>query len=126
MRILMRGLIGLLGLLGLLLAARFWMDPVKVGGMLGLQPLGLLGLATIRADVAGFFAAVGLVSLAAALRQDRRLLTAPLLMVALAISGRLLTAALGGLPQATIGPIVIEAVLLVVLAFGRRFMAARG
>ncbi|MDB5432786.1 MAG: hypothetical protein JWP35_3902 [Caulobacter sp.] len=120
MKSVLRLVIGVLGLLALLVAARFWMDPGKIGGVLGVQPMGLLGLATLRADMAGFFGTAGLLALAAAIRDDRRLLTAPLIMIGLALTGRIITAGLSGLAQPTIMPMVVEAVGVVLIALGRR------
>jgi hydrogenase/urease accessory protein HupE len=58
-------------------------------------------------------------------RNDRKLLTAPLIMIGLALSGRILTLGLEGVTQPQIQPLVIEAVLLVLLAAGRRNLGNR-
>ena len=125
MKSVLRVLIGVLGLLAILVAARFWMDPLKVGATLGLSPVGLLGLATLRADMAGFFGTAGVLALAAAIRDDRRLLTAPLIMIGLALSGRLITAGLGGLAQPTVMPMAVEALGVLLLTLGRRSLGQR-
>jgi hypothetical protein len=130
-RTIVRGLIGLVGLLAILLAARFWMDPAKIGaqlglqGLQGLQGLGVLGSATLRADVGGFFGVAGALSLAAAIRNDARLLTAPLLLVSLALSARLLTVLLQGAPAPSVPPMAVEAALVLILALGRRLLPVR-
>lgn len=87
----LRIVVGLIGVAAVLLALRIWVAPAAVGAQLGLIGQGGLGLATLRADFAGFFGAAGVFALAAALRDDRRLLTAPLLMIALALGGRVVT-----------------------------------
>lgn len=115
-----RIVVGLIGVAAVLLALRIWVAPAAVGAQLGVAGQGGLGLATLRADVAGFFGAAGVLALAAAVRDDRRLLTAPLLMIALALSGRLVTVVADGLDPAQIPSMVVEAVLLVLLALGRR------
>ncbi len=122
---LLRGLIGLIGTLSTLLALRIWSAPVQTAANLGLSGEGLLGHASLRADLAGFFGAAGVLSLAAAVRNDRKLLTAPLIMIGLALSGRILTLGLEGVTQPQIQPLVIEAVLLVLLAAGRRNLGNR-
>ena len=75
-RTLLRLVIGVFGLLALLLALRLWTDPAMAAAQLGVESLAPLGVATLRADFAGFFAAAGAFALAAAIRDDRRLLTA--------------------------------------------------
>lgn len=125
MRIVLRVLAGLAGLLGLFIAVRVWIDPVTFPGMLGLQSVGGLGEATIRADVAGFFGMFGVLALAGAIRAEPRLLTAPALLVGLALAGRLLTIVLRGYEPAMLESIVVEVVLLAVLLAGRLLMKPR-
>lgn len=122
MRIILRALVGVLGLLGLLLALSIWANPDGLPAKLGLQASSLLGRATIRADMAGFFGAVGVLALAGALRNEARLLTAPLLLSAIALTGRSLTVAMDGFSAEMVQPMVIETVLVVVFGAGRRFL----
>ena len=121
----LRIVVGLIGVAAVLLALRIWVAPAAVGAQLGLIGQGGLGLATLRADFAGFFGAAGVFALAAALRDDRRLLTAPLLMIALALGGRVVTVVASGLDAAQVRPMVVEAVLLALLALGRRALGGR-
>jgi hypothetical protein len=117
-----RGLVGLFGVLGLLIALLLWLNPAGPAGKLGIEAMGPLGLATIRADMAGFFGAVGVLALWSAIKSDAKTLTAPLLLVALALTGRVITVAVSGLTPDMVQPIVIEAVLVVTFALGRRFL----
>ncbi|OYU69371.1 MAG: hypothetical protein CFE28_04755 [Alphaproteobacteria bacterium PA2] len=125
-RTIIRGLVGIAGLLGLLVATRLLLQPEATGLKLGLTPVGSLGLATIRADVAGFFAVTGGLSLFAAWKNDRALILAPLLLIAAALAGRCLNLAVQGVSPELVPPMVIEAALLVLLAFGRRSLGTRG
>ena len=120
----MRFLVGAIGVLAILVAVRIWLAPALVGATLGLTPVGGLGLATLRADVAGFFGAAGVLALAGAVRDDGGLLTAPLVMLSLALTGRLVSVAMGGLSAPQVPPMIVEAVLLVLLALGRRSLGA--
>ncbi len=122
MRIVLRFLVGILGLLGVLVALAAWANPAGPAERFGLELVGGLGRASMRADFAGFFAGAGIFSLAAALRGDARLLTAPLLLVCVALSGRALTAALDGFTPDMAAPMIIETVLIVVFGAGRRFI----
>lgn len=125
MRIVLRVLAGLAGLLGILIAARVWADPVTFPASLGLSGQGLLGESTVRADVAGFFGVFGILALAAAIRGEGRLLTAPVLLIGVALAGRLLTAVLNGFAAETAPPMIIEAVLLAIFLSGRLWMGSR-
>jgi hypothetical protein len=115
-----RILVGLIGLAAVLLALRIWVAPAAVGEKLGLVGQGGLGLASLRADIAGFCGAAGLMARAAAVRDERRLLTAPLVMIALALSGRMVTAVVNGLDPAQVPPMAVEAGLVALLTLGRR------
>ncbi len=124
-RLIVRILVGLVGALAVLLALRIWMAPAAVAENLGLVGMGGLGRATLRADVGGFFGAAGIMALAGAIRDERRLLTAPLAMIGLALTGRVITQLTGGLTPAQVPPMMIEAVLVVILAGGRRLLGTR-
>lgn len=121
-----RILVGVVGALAVLLALRIWIAPAAVGETLGLVGMGGLGRATLRADVGGFFGVAGIMALAAAVRNDRRLLTAPLVMIALALTGRVITRFTDGLTPAQVPPMIVEAVLVVILAGGRRILGLGG
>ncbi|MEZ5938259.1 MAG: hypothetical protein R3C52_08560 [Hyphomonadaceae bacterium] len=121
----LRVLIGLAGVLALLVAARTWMAPEAMGAQLGLSGDGPLGLASLRADIGGFFAAGGAFALAAAIRNQARLLTPPLVLLSIALCGRLLSFALNGTDAASLPPAAIEAVLVLLFGIGRRVLPAR-
>ena len=122
MRTLFRLLIGIAGVLALLIAARIWMAPAEAAAKLGLVGQGALGLATIRADLAGFFGGAGVFALAAAIRDDRRLLLPPLVLIGLALAGRVFSLAVGGWSEAALPPALIEVVLVAILAVGRQVL----
>ncbi|MBR7621029.1 hypothetical protein JKL49_16670 [Phenylobacterium sp. 20VBR1] len=125
LRLLPRLLVGALGVLALIGLLRLWTDPAIPAATLGLSPIGGLGLATLRADVAGFFGGMGAFALAAAIRNDRRLVTVPLVLVSLALVGRLITAGMEGLAPDMVMPMAVEATLAVLLAIGRRTLGTR-
>lgn len=123
MQMIARILVGVAGLLGVLVALRLWMAPEDVAAQLGIQAAGPLGVASIRADIAGFFAAGGAFSVLAAIRNRAVLLTAPIVLIGLALTGRLITLALNGVSNDMIPPLAVEAVMLAILAFGRMRLA---
>jgi hypothetical protein len=116
----LRVLVGVIGVLALLVAARLWIGPEAPAAALGLKADGLLGLATLRADVGGFFAAGGLFALAGAIRGEGRLLTPPAVLLGLALTGRILTVAVDGYAAPMLPPMIIEFVLVAILLIARR------
>lgn len=123
MQMVLRVLVGIAGALALVVAARGWTAPQELATQFGLSPEGALGLATVRADLSGFFAGGGVLALAASFRGRGTLLTAPLLLIGLALTGRLITAATAGVPQETLPPMLVEMALVIVLGAGRLKMA---
>jgi hypothetical protein len=123
MQMALRVVVGVMGLLGILIALRIWMAPAEVAAQLGVGASGSLGVATIRADMAGFFGGVGALAVFAAVRNRSALLLAPLLLIAIALAGRLLTVVLNGYSEEMAVPIAIEAVLLLVFGLGRMRLA---
>jgi hypothetical protein len=118
-----RGLAGVVGALAIVFAVRFWFAPVTAGGTLGLAAPGLLGLASLRADLGGFFATAGVFAVVGAVRNNRRLLTAPVLLIGLALLGRVVSILHDGLVSADILPMAVEAVLVALLGLSRLFLA---
>ena len=122
MRNLVRGLVGAVGLLGLFLALAFWIHPEQAAAKFGLQTLGSLGLASVRADIGALFGAVGILSLLGAVRNRGDLLLAPMIIIALALAARIFSLVMTGLSQDLIPPMVVEVVLLTILVLGRRVL----
>lgn len=122
MRNILRGLVGIVGVLAVLLALQFWLNPVAPAAKLGLSPLGGLGLSTIRADMAGFFGAAGVLALVAAVRGQGGWLTAPLLMVGIALTGRVVNVIAIGWSPDFVQPMAVEAVLVALFAAGRQLL----
>ena len=122
MQFVLRIVVGVAGVLGLLLAARLWMAPSEMAAQLGLTPAGSLGLATIRADVGGFFAAGGAFALAAAIKGRGSYLVPSVVLIALALMGRLVAVIVDGFVPEMGPPLLIEVVLLLLFAIGWRLM----
>ena len=115
-----RLLIGLFGALSLVQASRLWLSPHIAVGVLGLTDLNSTGLATARADLGGIFVAIGLLMLYGAARNNRAALTGGLVLVASAFAGRIFAAVTDGVASAQYPPLVIEAILVTLLLFGRQ------
>ncbi len=119
-RLAMRGLLGAVGLLFVAIALRIWTRPEAMAATLGLAAQSPLGLATLRADMGAFFAGGGLFVLAAAVRAERRWLVPALVLLSLALAGRIVSLLAGGFDLMSLPPMVLEALLIVILALGWR------
>ena len=115
LNIICRIVLTLIGAGALLIASQAWLQPDQLAGQLGFMLVGDLGHSAFRADIGGFFAASGIFMLLAALRAERQFVLPPLLLVGLALAGRLATAAQTGFITAYYQPVTIEVVTLFVL-----------
>ena len=106
------------GGLAAILFALVWFDLPRFGARLGPVATTPLAAATLRADIGGFFAAWSIAALLAAWRDDRRLVAAAMLLIGLALAGRLFTFALTRDP-AIMPPMAAEALLFVAMAVAR-------
>lgn len=122
MQLVLRVLVGIAGLLGVLVAARMWMAPAEVAAQLGVAASSPLGLASIRADMGGFFGAGGLFALAAAIKGRGGMLLPSVVLVGLALTGRLVAVAINGFVPEMGAPMAIEAALLVLFVAGWKWL----
>jgi hypothetical protein len=117
-----RGLVGVTALFGVFMAVRFWWEPVAPGAQLGIGALNELGYSTLRADFASFFFTGAAFALAAAIKNDRRLVLVPLAMFGLALTARLATGLSHGFTE-VVPPIAVEAVFTAIMFAGWRVLA---
>lgn len=108
------------GFLLLLGGAAALADPARLAAQLGVVAASPLGAASLRADLCGFFATAGLLALAGGWRREPALLTAPLLLVGLALTGRFVALAFVPFSAALLPPMLAEAAMVAVFAAGRR------
>jgi hypothetical protein len=123
MQTFIRIVVGLVGVLAILLGARFFQSPTVPAAMLGVTPVGDLGIATLRGDFGGFFGVCGILALAAAIRNSAALITAPLLAIAIALTGRIVSYAIDGGGAPMLQPMLVELTLLIVFGLGRATLA---
>jgi hypothetical protein len=123
MQLIVRIVVGIVGLLSILLAARFFLSPAAPAALLGVAPVGELGTATLRGDFGGFFGVCGIFALAAAIRNSAVLVTAPLLAIAIALTGRVVSYTLDGGGSTVVQPMLVELTLLAVFGIGRATLA---
>lgn len=114
-----RILTGLVGLFFLAMGLGFWFAIENQSAGFGLETGTAIARASIRADFGAFFLAVGGMSLIAAWKQSASWATAPLILLALALSGRIVSLLLDGPAPGGFSPMVVEAACIAVLAWAR-------
>jgi hypothetical protein len=112
-------------MLAVLVALGFWINPDMLALKFGIAPQGALGFSTLRADFGALFGGVGAFAIAAAVRNNARFLSAPLLLIAIGFSGRLLTIALSGYDASLLQPMATEVMLITLFAAGRKLLPVR-
>lgn len=118
MRMILRGLLGLCGVLALVLALGFLARPETSAARLGLAPVGAVGLSTLRGDMTGVFALIGVFSLVAAVRARAIYLVAPTVMVSAILLGRGVSAMVDGSGADALPLIGVEVGMLAVMVWG--------
>lgn len=127
MRNVVRAAVGLVGLFNIVLGLSFVIDPAQAGLRFFLTSLGTQGLATMRADFTAFFVTGGTFALIGAWRARRAPLLVPLMLLGIAIGGRVVSLIADGAPGKAFTPMIAEAVMMAILALGwRNFDAETG
>jgi hypothetical protein len=121
----MRVVIGLIGLFNIMIGLGFLLAPARLAGQFFLSPIGIQGLATLRADFPGFFITGGVFALAGAVKKDGAPLLVPLLLLAIAITGRAVSLLQDGVVPTAAAPMLAEAVMITALLLARRSFARR-
>jgi hypothetical protein len=128
MNSLARALVSVIGLLSLATALGLWFAMQGLLPNLGIAPTdladGLVGRATVRADMAGLFAGMGIAMLLAVRHQSRAWTNAVLLFATTAITGRIVSVVMDGGPAIVWPPIAIEAAVIALLLWFRRGLPA--
>lgn len=119
-----RGFLVIVGVLSLVNFALVWFALPKFGATLGVSAPTALAASTLRGDLGALFGMFGVMAIAAAVRDDRRLLVAPVLLPALAVAGRLFSYALAPDPAA-VPLMAVEAVVLAGVLLARPQLGVR-
>lgn len=122
MRNITRALVGLLGLFNLVIGFGFLLYPAKMCSGFFLSPIGTQGLASLRADFPSFFITSALFALYGAWRGRCAPLLVPLIMIAIALSGRIIGLIVDGAAPTAFPPMVVEAVMMAILLAGYRVL----
>ena len=124
MRNAMRALIALVGLFNLAIGFGFLTDPARLGAAFFLSPVGVQGLATMRADFTAFFVTGGVFALLGAVRGRPEQLAVPLILLTIALSARFVSLAVDGASPTAFQPMAAETVMIAILFAGRRMLRA--
>lgn len=120
-----RILVGLIGLLSLLSTIRHWFWIEALISERGLQAIGDIGRANLRADIGGIFLGIGMFAMIAAWQQSRLWLTATILLVGGALLGRFVSVTIDGVSPPVGAPIIVEAIVIAILAFAYRLWSKK-
>lgn len=130
MVIIPRILVGIAALASLVLALGLWLGMEQVIPALGISTTdlagGLVGRATVRADIAGLFGGMGICMLIAVIRGSIPWINAVLVFAGMAISGRFVGLIMDGGGDVAIQPILVEAVTIGLLLWLRAGLSKKG
>ncbi|KPF79742.1 hypothetical protein IP88_01505 [alpha proteobacterium AAP81b] len=114
--------IGLMAALFILIGLNFLANPVDAAKGFFVVADGSQGLATIRADFPGFFIGSAVFALLGAVRGQAAPLYVPMLMLAIALTGRFVSLGADGVGPMAIPPMVVEALGIALMVVGTRVL----
>jgi hypothetical protein len=117
---LVRIAVAAVGLLNVLLGLLFLVRPEWMAAQFDITPIGSQGLATIRADFPGFFLTGGGFALWGAWMRYAEELRVPIVLLSIALFGRLVSLILDGVGPSALPPMILEAIMIGILVAGMR------
>ena len=114
MILLSRALVCIIGLLSLLSVWPHWFNLDGLVVDRGIQAIGVIGRANIRADIGGIFLSIGLFSLVAAIQKSPQWLLAAILLTGGALFGRFVSVFQDGYSTRVGSPMLIEAAVIAI------------
>jgi hypothetical protein len=117
MIIVSRILVAIIGVIALLGVGQHWFDLDAVATERGMQAVGDIGRANLRADVGGLFLGISGLTLFAAVRQHQGAILAAIVLLGATLIGRFVSIAIDGYSAPVAPPMIVEAVLIAILLF---------
>lgn len=117
MKTLARILTGVVALFFLGFGLAFLINPDAVIGQVSISAVGIAGMSTIRANMAGAFATAGIFLAIAAIMARKNALLAPGVFLAVVVIGRILGLVIDGSDPQAIQPLVLEILFLAIVTF---------
>lgn len=115
-----RVIVAFIGLFALLGVGQHWFSLDVVAAERGMQAVGDIGRANLRADVGGLFLGVSCLTLFAAVRKNQSALLAAALLLMATLLGRFVSIAIDGYSAPVAPPIIIEAIVITILLLAYR------
>ena len=115
MIIITRILVAVIGVIALLGVGQHWFDLDAVAAERGMQAIGDVGRANLRADVGGLFLGISGLALFAAVRQHQGAILAATVLLGATLIGRFVSIAIEGYSAAVAPPMIVEAILIAIL-----------
>lgn len=122
MRVILTALIFLLGLFDLFMGLNFLMNPQATALGFGIQPTGVQGLSTLRADFTAFFGVVAVCMMIGAWRRNADLLLVPAALMGTAVVVRAISLGVDGGYPGYLVPMIVEAVHVALLVAAWRVL----
>jgi hypothetical protein len=107
----------LIGLASLLSVWSHWFKIDAPATQLGLQAIGDVGRANVRADIGDIFLGIGLFAIIAAWQKNRLWLSAAILLVSGALLGRFISIAINGYSPRVGVPMLVDGLVIANLIF---------
>lgn len=122
MRMILTALIFLLGLFDLFMGLNFLMNPQATALGFGIQPTGVQGLSTLRADFTAFFGVIAVCMMIGAWRRNADLLLVPAALMGTAVVVRAISLGVDGGYPGYLVPMIVEAVHVALLVAAWRVL----
>lgn len=122
MRVILTALIFLLGLFDLFMGLNFLMNPQATALGFGIQPTGVQGLSTLRADFTAFFGVIAVCMMIGAWRRNADLLLVPAALMGTAVVVRAISLGVDGGYPGYLVPMIVEAVHVALLVAAWRVL----
>lgn len=123
MKIIPRALVTLSALASIIVALGLWFGMENLLPNMGIATTdlggGLVGRATVRADMAGLFGGIGICAALGAIRRSVHWTNSALVLVSVAITGRFIGLATDGAASVVIQPVMVEAATIGLLLWLR-------
>jgi hypothetical protein len=122
---LLRFLVAAIALLNIVIGLLFLVHPAEMAARFYLEATSSTGLAALRADFTAFFLVGGLFAGLGAWRQNPEPLKVPILLLAIALTGRTISLLFDGVSPTAFPPMIAEATMIAVLVAASRAFANR-
>ncbi len=120
MTLITRILVAIIGVFALMGVGQHWFDLDAVHMQRGMLAVGDIGKANLRADVGGLFLGIAILTIFAAIRQNRFAVLAAATLLSATLLGRFVSVAIDGYGTRVGPPMVVEAVVIVILLVAYR------